>query len=135
MILPDVIDLQLVGVYDRGIPNQERIVIKTNSWVNMAEYGVMIGLLGQNNMAAPYFDNLFHFKEISVVPNTWVFLYTGPGKEIQSKTPAGDPAFVFHWGKPDTIFAHSHVIPILFRIGAVQLGLPPQNQSQIGDGT
>lgn len=134
MIFPDVVDLQLVGVFDRGIPNQERIVIKTNSWVNMAEYGVLIGLLGQNNMASPYYDNFFHFKEISVVPNTWIFLYTGPGNEIQSKMPSGDPAFIYHWGKPVTAFADSNVIPILVRIGAVQLGLPPQNQRQIGDG-
>jgi len=136
MIFPDVIDISIIGVFDRGEPNLERIVLRTNTWVNLSEYGMMIGILGPHNLASPIYDHLYYFKtETFLIPDSWIFLYTGPGKDISSKMPdSEEPAYIFHWGKPFTVFAWTEIIPILFRIGSVQLGYPPGDKIQLGTG-
>lgn len=132
MIFPGVYGINIVSVYERGVSNKERIVFKTDTWLNLCEYGVMIGLLQENGLSAPYHDQLYHFKELYLLPNSWIFLYTGPGNDYSGNMPNDNSPFhVFHWGKPTTVFAHSLIIPILFQIGAVQLGSLPKNLPQL----
>ena len=131
MIFPDIRDINIVNVYERGVPNKERSLFKTDTLLNLGEYGVMIGLLQKNGLALPYHDNLYPFKDVNLPPNSWIFLYTGPGTDYNGKMPHDNSPFhVFHWGKPTTVFAHSLIIPVLFRIGAVQLGSFPINLPQ-----
>ena len=132
MILPDIVELQLVGVFDRGEPNRERIVIKSTSYVNLAQYGVLLGYMMDNGMAVPYRDNFYHFPEKLVLPNTWVFLYTGPGTDQETtRINTQEPAWVFHWQRPSTIFAQSRNVPVIFKMDSVLVGAPPVDLPQL----
>ena len=53
MIVNNITELTLKGVYDRGVPNQERIVIISNETVNLGKYGLMIGVRSTGNTAFP----------------------------------------------------------------------------------
>lgn len=133
MIFPNIQDIQIVNVYDRGVPNNERILLKTNAGLNLAQYGVLIGLLNEKNgLASPYRDNIYTFKDVYLEPNSWIFLYTAPGTDYEGKLPHDNSPFqVFYWGKKITIFAHSLIIPILFKIGEILLGSAPINLPQL----
>jgi hypothetical protein len=126
-------ELSLLGTYDRGIPNQERIVFDVSPQTNLSQYIVLLGFRDPHSGAVfPYKDYLFWFGNISAEQLTKVFLYTGPGEFrnafVQNTT---IPAFVFHWGHPQTLFADTSVLPILVQIGGVALEPPPQNLPQL----
>ncbi len=132
MIFPNIYAIHIIGVFDRGIANNERIVFKADTWLNLAEFGVMIGFTVDDNLAKPYLDHLFHFPEIDVDPGTLIFLYTGPGKNYKGNMPKNaEPFHVLHWGKPSTVFAHSSIVPILFQVGAIEVGRRPIDLPQI----
>lgn len=123
-------DVSLIGVYDRGVPNQERILIQANQNVQMASYGVLIGQSTGAASAVPYRDNFFWFGEGLVEAGAYVFVYTGPGEYRRTSMPNGAPAHVFHWGKETTVFANSSVVPVLIRVDMAQVGLSPANTPQ-----
>lgn len=133
MIVTDLLELKLHSVINRGIPNQERVAIYIEENTNMGQYGVMIGHASVNNTALPYQDNLFWFGDGGVNKGDWIFLYTGKGtpKTDVLETGTGN-IYSVHWGRESTIFANSSIIPILFRLDAVDVGIPPENLPQLG---
>jgi len=122
MNVETITELFVVGVFDRGIPNQERIVVKANEKVNMGQYGVMLGVKGANGTAFPISDNLYWFGDGYVFKGDWVFLYTGPGKPKTSELPnTKDKLYTIHWGRNVTVLGDENVVPILFRVDAVHV--------------
>ncbi|MDD4870969.1 MAG: hypothetical protein PHR77_10450 [Kiritimatiellae bacterium] len=135
MIFPDIIELLLLGVYDRGIPNQERIVLKVQERLNTAQYGVLLSISDLNSTAArPIWDNCFNFTEHIVDPGMILFIYTGPGSERRT-TIAGTqiPAHVFHWGKKLTVFASTLITPIIFKVESIIVAPVPINRTQLNE--
>ena len=125
-------ELVIQGVYDRGVPNQERILIRPTQAVNLGQYGIMLGVNNPQalNSALPINDYLFWFGDGIVEPQSWIFLYTGPGTARKTEMQNKEPAYVLHWGRTHTVFAGSSVVPILFRVDAVNLGQMPTNLPQ-----
>ena len=121
MILEDISGLTLVGVFDRGIPNKERIVLRANEIINLGQYGIMIGIRLEEGMASPIRDNLFWFGDAYVMEGDWIFVYTGPGEGKGAPVPnSQDRLYSIHWGRKETILHHDELVPILFRVDAVQ---------------
>lgn len=118
MIFPSIPELLLYGVFDRGIPNQERIVLRAQVYLNLAPYGLLL-TAQQGNVGTPYMDQFFWFGETVLDPNTWVYVYTGAGIPRMTKTSiTNEPAYVIHWNRADVIFTQDFLQPTLIRIGA-----------------
>lgn len=131
MIVHSITELTVVTVQNRGVANQECIVLRVEQHVNMGQFGLMLGRYQTGNSAVPYFDNLFWFGDALLKPGDWLFVYTGSG--TANKTPAANGVneiFNLFWGKQSTLFAESIIAPILFRVDAVDVLAPPSNQPQ-----
>ena len=128
--------VELCGPYDRGIPNEERIVLYPKNTVNLSWYGVMAIRETDTGERILCPDHLFWFGNYVVSPPICVFLYTGPG-QFRETTVAGmsTPAWVFHWGKPTTMFTDSRIIPVLVKFDTVNVGEHAKDlpQSYIND--
>lgn len=135
MIVTDLQELQIYPVADRGVPNRERIAIYIKETTNMGQYGVMVGYSTHVNGAVPYQDNLFWFGDGIVNAGDWLLLYTGKGTPKTEEWDAtGGKLYSIHWGREATIFANTNIVPILFRVDAVDVATPPVDLPQLGDG-
>jgi hypothetical protein len=114
-------DLRVVGLFDAGVPNSERIVIRPNRQVSLAGFGLAVGVSAGDVGALPIYDNVFWFPDMLVEPPAWLFLYTGKGTTRQTTLPAGEPALVFHWQRPYVVFGHAELVPVLFRVGYAEV--------------
>jgi len=132
MIVANLTELELYPVMERGAPNRERIVIFVKETTNMGQFGIMIGHASGGNLAIPYQDNLFWFGDGVVNKGDWIFLYTGKGTPRIDKWEAtSGNLYSIHWGRNATVFANSNIVPILFRVDAVNVGSPPGNLPQL----
>jgi hypothetical protein len=122
MIVDLIEELAVVGIFDRGIPNQERIVILANESVNLGKYGIMLGLRASDGSAFPIRDNLLWFGNGWIQKGDWIFIYTGPGVAKATTLPnAEEKLYSIHWGRKQTILHAQEVVPILFRVDAVKV--------------
>jgi hypothetical protein len=120
----DIAELQMFGVYDSGLANLERVVIRVLQQVNLGNFGLMLGIRGHNGSAIPIRDNLLWFGHGVVEANDWLFVYTAAGETTVTEVPSTNERIIsLHWGKPATIFNGPEFLPILFRLDGVQL--PP----------
>ncbi len=133
MLVSQIDELSVVTILDNGIPNEECIAIEVNDNINLGQYGVMLGSFNRDNTATPFRDNIFWFNDGIVKKGDWLFIYTGYGEPTQTKDSDGAQLYSLYWGKANTIFANTNVVPILFRVDAVDVLMPPSNVPQIGD--
>src|SRR5262249_13861146 len=115
MYMPTPVGITLYGVYDRGQPNKERIVLRNDFAVNLAEYGLLRGIKVGDRTATPVRDSFFWFGEVELEVPTLIYVYTGPGS-MKFTQADGHPAVVFHWGKNETLFNQEILVPIVFRL-------------------
>lgn len=127
MILSHIPELDIVGIFDRGVPNKERIVIRPTREVNMGQFGLLLGIKKGNGLASPIWDHFLWFGDGTIKPPEWIFIYTGQGVPRQAKNiPTGEPAAVIHWNKKTTILNDSNIAPILIRVDGVNIAeVPP----------
>lgn len=134
MIVADLQELQIYPVTDRGVPNRERIAIYVKETTNMGQYGIMVGHSYSGNAAVPYQDNLFWFGDGIVNAGDWILLFTGKGTpKTEDWEATGGKVYSIHWGKGSTMFASTNIVPILFRVDAVNVASPPENLPQLGN--
>lgn len=127
MIIYSIDELQLVGVFDPGVANLERIVLRVAERIDLGHYGLMLGVRGTEGAAFPLRDNLLWFGNGWVNKDDWLFVYTAPGEGRVTNLPNADSKlFSIHWGKKQTVFQNRDLLPILFRMDGVQVltGLP-----------
>lgn len=134
MIVAGITELMVVTVLKRGVPNEECIAIQANERVNLGQYGVMLGAYSRDSTVLPFNDNLFWFGDGFVEKGDWIFIYTGSGKPRQSKTQnQSNNVYSIFWGKLTTVFANTTVVPLLFRVDAVDILTPPDNLPQVAN--
>ena len=116
MMVPPVFDLPLHAVENRGVSNQERIVLRTGGvHVDLAIYFLGLGYRPYD-VAQPLPDALFWLGDVRLDPLTWIFVYTGPGQIRYTKTSGtNEPAYVLHWGRPYVVFFDNNIVPILMK--------------------
>lgn len=122
--------LVLQGVYGRGVPNEERIVLMPSVPLSLTTLAIMLGWRTSPTSALPIRDNLFWFGEGEIELGSLVFLYTGSGEYRQTRMPTGEPAYVFHWGRSSTLFANSNIVPLVVEFGAITVGTGPSDRPQ-----
>lgn len=133
MIFPEVGELSVVRIFHPGVPNRESIAISVEENTNLGQYGILVGLYQGDGLATPFVDHLFWFGDGRVRKGDWLFVNTGPGTPSTTATSEGDgKIFSIYWGKKQTIFANSNIVPVLFRLDAVNVLAPPENKLQLG---
>lgn len=116
-------ELEIAGIWDRGIPNKERIAIRATQEVDLSNYLLFLGVPVADQAAIPLTTDLFWFGKEIVVPPTWVIVYTGPGeRKITSMKDSNEPALVLHWGKLNTVLNNTNVVPIIVSLEGVLVG-------------
>ncbi len=123
MIVQDITGLELIGVFDRGEPNKERIVFRASDHIDLGQFGIMLGISLAGGFARPIRDNLFWFGDGIINRDDWLFVYTSPGKP--SSIPIPNTENMLHnifWGRKAVILANTIIVPILFRVDAVIVG-------------
>lgn len=133
MIVSELTELRVVDVLDRGKPNKECVAIQVNQALNIGRYGIMLGSHVEGNGAIPYCDQLYWFGGGFVEAGDWIFVYTSSGKPRQALQQNGvNRTYTVYWGRPATMFAHTFVVPMLFRVDAVDVLPPVGDQPQSG---
>lgn len=124
-------ELKIVGVFDHGIPNMERVVLIANETVDLGNYGLILGIRGQEGQAFPLRDNFLWFGNGWIQKGDWLFVYTARGEPRMTELPnQREKLYSIHWGKDQTVFQHKELIPLLIRMDALQVpvgsnALPP----------
>jgi len=119
--------LDIFGTYDRGVPNAERIVLHANGPINLAEFGIILGLqTPTGNDAWPLRDQFLWLGSVLIQTPSWVFIYTGKGRYgVSQETHTKEPVHNIYWEKPTTILDNNGVIPILLHLNQILLGNKP----------
>jgi hypothetical protein len=120
--------LEIFGIYDRGVPNSERIVLYANQTVDLVNYFIIIGLRGQLGVdkIIPIPDQFLWLGQNTIQASGWIFIFTGPGKQsITKEINTNEPLLNLYWNKPDVILGHNDLVPALVRADFVQIGNKP----------
>ncbi len=134
MRVSDIYELSVVSVLDRGVPNKECIAIQAEQAINLGQYGVMLGQHAGDNSVFPFQDNMFWFGDGMISEGDWVFIYTGSGTPNKHKALDNvHHTYGLFWGRANTLFADSNVVPLLFRVDAVDILSPQNNAPQLGN--
>lgn len=140
MTLQDISELEMVGVFDRGVANRERIVFRACEDVTLGQFGIMLGINLTKGWARPIRDNLFWFGNGTVQKDDWLCVFTGEGKPTAYNVPGTEnQMFSVFWGRKTVVLTSTMIVPILFRIDGVIVEQPTQhlpednggNESQI----
>lgn len=119
-------ELQIFGVYDAGIPNLERIIVRAIQQVDLSSYGLMLGIRGHNGSAVPVRDNLLWFGHGIINRDDWLFVYTAQGQTRIIDVPnTAERIISIHWGRSTTLFNGPEFLPILFRLDGIQFPFSP----------
>jgi len=128
MIIDESPNLEIFGVYDRGVPNKERIVLHVNRVTNLAEYFVVLGIRAplSANLVLPIEDHSLWLGSTYIEVPSWIFIFTGYGKAATSQeTHTGQPVHTLYWKKPQVVLTHNDIVPALLHVDSVQIGNKP----------
>lgn len=122
LILPPPQDLLLIGAFLPGVPNEERLYLRSHNQVNLGEYFLTTGWKITESHAIPLQDHVLWLGNQTIDAGWWVVVYTGPGQLKMTSLPGGEPAVVLHWGKQHTLFHQMEIVPILLHVDAARVG-------------
>jgi hypothetical protein len=119
--LPPITEVRLLGVFDPGVPNMERVVLKVEANIDIGWYAIILSQRGQiRDHATPIKDCMYWFGSGSVAPNDFFFLYTGSGTRSTLPPDGGHgKLFIEFWGKKETIFHNAQIVPVLWRLNGI----------------
>lgn len=128
-LTPVIWELSVLGVFDPGIPNRERLIIRPTEAVNLGDYAVGTGIIHDQdpNLVYPIRDSILWLPGFQIEPPAWIFVYTGEGNF--KETTVGerkDRALVVHWSRERTIFNHREIVPVLYKLSGMLIGPCPQ---------
>lgn len=118
-------EIRVVGVFDAGVPNLERVVLQANTSVELASYCVIVAFkapLGGPNI--PLRDHFFWLGSTTLEAGDWIFLYTAPGTAQLNPLPnAPERLLSLYWHKPQTIFQDRNLTAGLIRVETARFPL------------
>lgn len=124
MILPPITEIAIVGVFDPGEPNQERIIFRPLEAVNTAQFSVIIGVANANAWT-PVRNMYFWLREQVISPPSWIVLYTGTGADRVEQDGQGNPVHTMFWGNSFVLFGtpNAGAAPLLIRMSGVEAAM------------
>jgi hypothetical protein len=122
MILSQINEIIIKDVCDRGVPNQERIVLFVNENINLGEYGMLLGVRTGRGYVYPLKDNFYWFGDGNVSRGDWIFVYTGIGEPKTYQIPSSqNRSYSIHWGRSVTILNNNELVPFLVKLNGIQI--------------
>jgi hypothetical protein len=121
-------DIQIFGVYDRGVPNLERVVLRVNRSTNLSQYMLVLGYRGHAgaDTVLPIPDQSLWLGSTIIEAPSWIFIYTGSGNAgISQEKQTKEPLHSLYWNKPQVMLTHDDIVPALLHIDYVQIGNKP----------
>ena len=105
MIFPTLYEIEVIGTWDAGVPNKERIALHVREDLNLGAYCLVCGpSMGEAHLLTSN-GHFFMFPAIDIEAGSWVVLYTGAGeRRVSTMKDSGDPVLVLHWGQPTVVF-------------------------------
>lgn len=128
-------NIEIFGVYDRGVPNQERIVLRVNSPTSLNNYFLFLGYSSNQNENTvwPYTDNFLWLTGVNMDVPGWIFVYTGKGTpSISSEKITKQPLQTLYWNKESVVLENFNIFPALSSFGPIEIGNKP-NKSLAND--
>jgi hypothetical protein len=126
-MIPLIEEIVIQGVYDRGVPNKERIALKVLESVDLSRCLLLLGFPINPTSAYPLKNHVFLLGQEQVVPPHWILIYTGPGeRKLTREVHSREPALVLHLGEARTILHDERVAPILISVDGILVGSAPQ---------
>jgi hypothetical protein len=119
MNFPRPSEFAVSGVYDAGVPNMERIILRAASWVKLNDFGIFI-VKSEGEALIPRESPLFWFPAIWVSPGDWLVLYTGSGQHSTIHSTEGVPMHLFYWSQKTTLFRREEkdLFPVVMKMSA-----------------
>lgn len=125
-------NLEIFGVYDRGVPNSERVVLRSNSHVDLSQFFIFLGVKVplRSDMVFPIPDEFLWLGRGIIDPNTWVFVYTGRGEPgITTEITTKEPVKSLYWNKNSVVLDNVEVVPVLSNFGSFLIGNKPNRST------
>ena len=119
---PPIPEFELRGVYDAGVPNKERVILRVAQPIEMGNYALLLGVRSTPGHVVPISNSAYWFGSASIPANDWVMVYTGAGQG--TKVPTEDrksTIWIGYWGRPQTVFHDKNVIPVLWRLNGIAI--------------
>jgi len=124
---PQITELEIRDVANRGVANQECILIKPRVLVDISPFALFVGFRSQSRgLVTPVRDLFFWFGEGSVSPDDWICVFSGSGTANRKPIEGAPGHYIFcYWGRPTTLFHDSMYTPFLLRYDAILVAEPP----------
>ncbi len=107
-------DIEIFGVYDRGISNQERIVLRVNTTIDLSGLFLVLGFVGGNSNIFPIKDQFLWLGNVIVDGPGWVFIYTGEGTtRVTREINTNEPLHCIYWNKSTVVLSNEALMPAL----------------------
>lgn len=130
-------EISIIGVYDAGVPNMERVVLRANVDLNLSAYCVIAAVKAHlDTTNIPLRDHFFWLGNLTLKAGDWIFVYTAPGTAQLTPLPnAPESLLSLYWGKPQTIFQDRNLTPGLIKVeyATFPLEAPQLPRPTLGD--
>jgi hypothetical protein len=127
---PRTHDLSIIGLFDPGIANRERIVLRVEAPIRFRHYYLSLALRSPDGFNPNHLIWLGYFdKAVEAKAGAILIVYSGSGENLITAI-ADAPytlAYVMHWGRDKTLIGPAEadlVVPMLLRVDAVGFPLP-----------
>lgn len=130
----DTVGIEIFGVYSRGVPNEERIILRTSAPVSLFMFALILGRKALSNSVVPIADQFLWLGMTDIAVPSWIFIYTGIGTPtISQETHTKDPIHTLYWNRRKVLLSDPEVVPALIRLDWLEIGskgeTPVQNLS------
>jgi hypothetical protein len=117
--------LSIAGIFDRGVPNKERIALSVAVEANLSSYVTLLSRYnpGRQTIASGNMTS-YWFSPATVKPGDFVILYTGSGTNASNPRPTGGTNHFFYWGLKSTIFDDPESCAVLLELATWGTSLP-----------
>lgn len=116
-------ELEIFGIYSRGVPNAEKIILRSNGPVNLSNYALILGHEAIENTVFPLADHFLWLGPSRLMVPSWVFVFTGQGETSTSQEMhTKDPCQNLYWNKENVILTNPKILPTLIYLGSVEIG-------------
>jgi hypothetical protein len=114
--------LAMVGVWNRGVPNRERVVLVATEQTNLGKYA-LVTARRTNQGYEPQADHFHWFQDQDLAVGVYVVVFTGSGQAGWTTLQgSGALTWVVHAGYPHVLYANTSIVPLLVEIGGISPG-------------
>jgi hypothetical protein len=131
---PAPAELTVVGLFDAGIANRERVVFRVEAPLHFANFYVGLAIKLNDGNHSPLTDFVYwmgHYGKAEwAPPGALIILYTGRGEDLITTVAdeAYIQAYVMHWGRDKTLMSTADatfVVPMVMKVDAVGFARRP----------